>query len=212
MFFSVSLKINHPWFWKWVVAEQATSHYPNLWWYSLLTDICVTRPQRVNTMTIDRLATQGARSTTMVFYTIVPISASEGFNTWNKTLMTWNLRRVLYHCVRLSYLKPDNRLCTVVNELLLFFFLYLFCWPLFYDCWTEESQILWNACHFAKAYIEGILSKGPYLPCVSLAGRALLAGYPRYATLGLSLQKLVTTNTADALLSVNVLTSRGPFY
>ena len=28
-------------------------------------------------------------------------------------------------------------------------------------------------------YIEGILLKGPYLSCVSMAGRALLAGYPR---------------------------------
>ena len=27
------------------------------------------------------------------------------------------------------------------------------------------------------AYFEGILPKGPYLPCVSMAGRALLAGY-----------------------------------
>ena len=29
-------------------------------------------------------------------------------------------------------------------------------------------------------HIEGILPKGPYLPCVSMVGRALLAGYPRY--------------------------------
>ena len=29
-------------------------------------------------------------------------------------------------------------------------------------------------------YIEGILPKGPYPPCVSMAGRALLAGYTRY--------------------------------
>ena len=28
-------------------------------------------------------------------------------------------------------------------------------------------------------YIEGILPKGPYLPCISMAGRALLAGYHR---------------------------------
>ena len=28
--------------------------------------------------------------------------------------------------------------------------------------------------------IEGVLSKGPYLPCVSMAGRALLAGYHWY--------------------------------
>ena len=31
-----------------------------------------------------------------------------------------------------------------------------------------------------QAFIEGILPKGPYLPCVSMAGRALLAGYHRY--------------------------------
>ena len=31
-----------------------------------------------------------------------------------------------------------------------------------------------------RPHIEGILPKGPYLPCVSMAGRALLAGYPRY--------------------------------
>ena len=29
------------------------------------------------------------------------------------------------------------------------------------------------------APVEGILSKGPYLPCVCIAGRALSAGYPR---------------------------------
>ena len=34
--------------------------------------------------------------------------------------------------------------------------------------------------YFWRAYIEPILPKGPYLPCVSIAGRALLAGYPRY--------------------------------
>ena len=31
--------------------------------------------------------------------------------------------------------------------------------------------------------IDGILPKGPYLPCVSMAGRALLAGYPSYQSL-----------------------------
>ena len=29
-------------------------------------------------------------------------------------------------------------------------------------------------------YIEGILPKGPYPPCLRMADRALLAGYPRY--------------------------------
>ena len=35
-------------------------------------------------------------------------------------------------------------------------------------------------CKRHQSHIEGILPKGPYLPCVSMAGRALLAGYPRY--------------------------------
>ena len=30
------------------------------------------------------------------------------------------------------------------------------------------------------AYIDGILPKGPYPPCLHMADRALLAGYPRY--------------------------------
>ena len=42
----------------------------------------------------------------------------------------------------------------------------------------------WNQpafqCEFSPPYIEGILSKRPYLPCVSMAGRALLAGYHRH--------------------------------
>ena len=37
----------------------------------------------------------------------------------------------------------------------------------------QLKRVLW--CR----HIEGILPKGPYLPCVSVAGRALLAGYPR---------------------------------
>ena len=38
----------------------------------------------------------------------------------------------------------------------------------------------WSVVH---EHIEGILPKGPYLPCVSMAGRALLAGYPQYTRL-----------------------------
>ena len=32
----------------------------------------------------------------------------------------------------------------------------------------------------AQLYIEGILQKGPYPPCLCMADRALLAGYPRF--------------------------------
>ena len=43
-----------------------------------------------------------------------------------------------------------------------------------YQCTLHRS-----GCHISHI-IEGILPKGPYLPCVSMAGRSLLAGYPRY--------------------------------
>ena len=33
---------------------------------------------------------------------------------------------------------------------------------------------------FMRLYIEGILPKMPYPPCLRMADRALLAGYPRY--------------------------------
>ena len=50
--------------------------------------------------------------------------------------------------------------------------------------WTTEMnrtvQPFWH--------IEGILPKGPYLPCVSMAGRALLAGYHRYVLFPWSLK------------------------
>ena len=38
----------------------------------------------------------------------------------------------------------------------------------------------WQQIQRCSFDIEGILPKGPYLPCVSMAGRAILAGYHRY--------------------------------
>ena len=46
-----------------------------------------------------------------------------------------------------------------------------------------------------NVYIEGILPKGPYLPCVSMAGRALLAGYHRYVTTATTTTTTITTST-----------------
>ena len=53
---------------------------------------------------------------------------------------------------------------------------------------TNKKIDIWGQCiHVSQylqwersAHIEGILPKGPYLPCVSMTGRALFAGYPRY--------------------------------
>ena len=40
--------------------------------------------------------------------------------------------------------------------------------------------------HLVFPYIDGILPKGPYPPCLRMADRALLAGYPRYMSFILS--------------------------
>ena len=34
--------------------------------------------------------------------------------------------------------------------------------------------------HFGRRFIDGILPKGPYPPCLCMTDRALWAGYPRY--------------------------------
>ena len=44
-----------------------------------------------------------------------------------------------------------------------------------------SHQRFWLVQHYIYiSFIEVIVQKGPYLPCVSMAGRTLLAGYPRY--------------------------------
>ena len=47
-------------------------------------------------------------------------------------------------------------------------------------CFTGTGAILWlPQCQWSNRKVKGILPKGPYLPCVSMAGRVLLAGYHR---------------------------------
>ena len=51
------------------------------------------------------------------------------------------------------------------------------------DSWTGILKVCSLPPHKQQIDIECILLKGPYLPCVSMAGRALLAGYHRIITL-----------------------------
>ena len=53
--------------------------------------------------------------------------------------------------------------------------------------WVDEIvppflQVVWVTGAIWHIYIEGILPKGPYPPCLRMANRALLAGYPRYVS------------------------------
>ena len=45
---------------------------------------------------------------------------------------------------------------------------------------SKMNSHKWNLDSMIYYQIEGTIPKGPYLSCVSVAGRALLAGYPRY--------------------------------
>ena len=53
-FLTVQLTISHHWF-SCLDNEQATSHYLNHWWSSLLTHICVNRPRWVGRKQLNRL-------------------------------------------------------------------------------------------------------------------------------------------------------------
>ena len=46
-------------------------------------------------------------------------------------------------------------------------------------CWLDLSNIINLCSEMSQPHLEGILPKGPYLPCVSMACRALLVGYHR---------------------------------
>ena len=53
---------------------------------------------------------------------------------------------------------------------------------------------------FCRWHIEGILPKGPYQPCVSMAGRALLAGYPWYLNSFTSMNFFLSLSLLSLLL------------
>ena len=46
--------------------------------------------------------------------------------------------------------------------------------------WSNQRWYVQIALYNNTSYIDGILPKGPYPPCLRMANRALLAGYHRY--------------------------------
>ena len=46
-------------------------------------------------------------------------------------------------------------------------------------CFVREKELKTHSL-LSRTHIDGILPKGPYPPCLRMADRALLAGYPRY--------------------------------
>ena len=50
-------------------------------------------------------------------------------------------------------------------------------WILSFDVWSQVPE---KYSFHSHHYIEGILPKGPYPPCLRMADKALLAGYPSY--------------------------------
>ena len=117
------------------------------------------------------------------------------FSIWRGRLVSLPEKLILskFTCceyVQITSLLNDTAFCmgSVLN----------FYWPLRATKWTASNwyhysyteNSSWNRYWLTNPYgifisygilhIDGILPKGPYLPCVSMAGRALLAGYHRY--------------------------------
>ena len=55
LFLRVQWTISQHWLRWWLVADQVTSHYLNQWWPKMVTHICATRPQWVNTWGPNRM-------------------------------------------------------------------------------------------------------------------------------------------------------------
>ena len=66
MFFGVELTISQHWFRWWLGAKQAANHYLKQWWRSLLTHICVTRPDWVKWYLISKTKTMWCSSILVV--------------------------------------------------------------------------------------------------------------------------------------------------
>ena len=76
------------------------------------------------------------------------------------TILSWFIHN--YGPFKLVFLRKGNT-CVARNGL-----------------WGHKPSVRWiPRLDDARTKFEGILPKGPYLPCVSMAGRALLAGYYR---------------------------------
>ena len=82
--------------------------------------------------------------------------------SWKKTFLLWHL----FYKVKLTTCQHRNA------------------WQRTGDNSIPDPMITWltdkPGIPWGYSYIEGILPKGPYLSCVSMVGRALLAEYPRY--------------------------------
>ena len=73
-----------------------------------------------------------------------------------------------YHHLLACWALPSACICALITALHVLFML------------TPDDTMDSEGVVMQYWHIEGILPKGPYLPCVSMAGRALFAGYPRH--------------------------------
>ena len=88
--------------------------------------------------------------------------------------------------------KAGSLICITLNaflEILEYIFLSLFNNKIAQIIFLVENHLL------CMPYIKGILPKGPYLPCLRMAGRALLARYPQYVD---ALQMLQWVSVPDS--------------
>ena len=142
--------------------HNVTNHYLNQCWLGTVPPYGDTKQQSVNMqcLCIHGLVQERHNSIAIMHWVYVSLALTHRYHDKKCLVLVHN------SCEKEAvFMGQSCRICTAIDQAM--------------THWNESCAVL--------KYVEGILSKGPYLPCVSMAGRALLAGYHRYKEwLGLS--------------------------
>ena len=88
------------WFKWWLGAEQVTSHYLNQWWLSLLTHICITRPQWVNRISNHWCMTLSTHARNLYMLAVVPCFVVRRAGLlWSQQDFEWRWSVPLFKCL-----------------------------------------------------------------------------------------------------------------
>ena len=152
--------------------------YPWIWWGFYMAHKMCTKDAQIDQIT-HKINVEGRFSHSLMLIKLICIIWPQFLDIYIKTwtvLLTNSTFVSIY--IIWTYLRP----CLVIYMLSLLPWCVLTgCIIRIKWCWSLEMSKKINCASSSRIrHIEGILPKGLHLPCISMAGRALLAGYPRY--------------------------------
>ena len=171
---------NQHWFRQWLVAWSAPSHYQNQCW-NIVSKTLRNKLQWIFSRNSNIFIQENAFESVVCEKAAI-LSRPQWVNSLLHVTRQWK-RMGLSGC---PCSPPAIPLTEEVDGKPWFFWCCLS--PVVPAGILKVTRVIWqlgSSCnvHLSYQHIEGILPKGPYLPCVSMAGRALLAGYHWYTCL-----------------------------